>query len=391
MGNCFTRPPQFFSKKRLKSEEPIINLSKSDGGFEYSDAYFYDNDSRFVFNFIRSAINYGCATANYVESTQAKRDKDGLWITTAKDLTNEKEIIIRSQIVINACGPHVDQFNALIKQDTKYRHVLSKGTHLIVNRITPNKRILAFFALDGRLFFVIPLGNRTCIGTTDNRVDQIETKVTPEDRAFILKNINQMLTLNPPLTENDIIAERCGVRPLVVNENNNENTQLIGESSYNDFLTLSRKHEVEIDQSSAVISIFGGKLTDCLNVGEEICEAVETDLGLTLPKRNKVWYGEDPDEIKQKFMDQAEAMELDLMTDEESSEMLSTRLWRRYGGQAIHLLEVIRENPKMAEVLIKGTEYIRAEIQLAAKSEMVTKLDDFLRRRSKIALVEKKK
>jgi glycerol-3-phosphate dehydrogenase len=38
-------------------------------------------------------------------------------------------------------------------------------------------------------------------------------------------------------------------------------------------------------------------------------------------------------------------------------------------------------------VLIKGTEYTRCEIRLAARREMVTKLEDFLRRRSKIALI----
>jgi glycerol-3-phosphate dehydrogenase len=37
--------------------------------------------------------------------------------------------------------------------------------------------------------------------------------------------------------------------------------------------------------------------------------------------------------------------------------------------------------------LIKGTDYIRCEIELARRQEMIVKLEDFLRRRSKIALV----
>ena len=53
-----------------------------------------------------------------------------------------------------------------------HRHVFSKGIHLIVDRLTPNRRVLTFFADDGRLFFVIPMGPRTCIGTTDTRVDE---------------------------------------------------------------------------------------------------------------------------------------------------------------------------------------------------------------------------
>jgi glycerol-3-phosphate dehydrogenase len=37
----------------------------------------------------------------------------------------------------------------------------------------------------------------------------------------------------------------------------------------------------------------------------------------------------------------------------------------------------------------QGTEYTRCEIELAAKREMVVKLEDFLRRRSKVSLVER--
>jgi len=80
-------------------------------------------------------------------------------------------------------------------------------------------------------------------------------------------------------------------------------------------------------------------------------------------------------------------MELDALTSPRSSEPLSTRLWRRYGAEAFGLLESIRADPAMADVLIEGAEYLRCEIELCARREMITKLSDFLRRRSKIALV----
>jgi glycerol-3-phosphate dehydrogenase len=86
-------------------------------------------------------------------------------------------------------------------------------------------------------------------------------------------------------------------------------------------------------------------------------------------------------------MHQARLMNLDSYTAPESIETLSTRLWRRYDQQAFELLATIREDPRQAEVLIKGTDYIRCEIRLARHQEMITRLEDFLRRRSKIALV----
>jgi glycerol-3-phosphate dehydrogenase len=163
-------------------------------------------------------------------------------------------------------------------------------------------------------------------------------------------------------------------------------TNSAGGQGDSDWLTLSRKHEIEVDSQRAHISVFGGKLTDCLNVGEEIAEIVEK-LGVPLPYAHRRWYGEPPDEVRDEFFHQARLMDLDAMTAPDSSEPLSTRIWRRYGESGLRLLEDIRADPSMAEVLIRGTEYIRGELYHAARREMITKLSDFLRRRSKIALI----
>ena len=75
------------------------------------------------------------------------------------------------------------------------------------------------------------------------------------------------------------------------------------------------------------------------------------------------------------------------MTWENSAEPLSERFWRRYGANAMELLDAIKLDESQAELLIECAEYTRCEIEYAAKYEMITKLEDFLRRRSKISLV----
>ncbi len=374
-GSFFTRAPRLLSRATMEREEPIVRLDGCDGGFEYSDAYLHDNDARFVWNFVRAALDHGAVAANYVESLGASREGE-VWVTRARDVQSGETITLRSKAIINACGPFVDAHNALTGERTQSRHVFSKGIHLIVDRLTPNKRVLTFFADDGRLFFVIPMGPRTCIGTTDTKVDNPVTHVTAEDRAFVLSNINKRLCLPKPLTEADVIAERCGVRPLA--------TESGGSTA--DWMQLSRKHIVEVDAATQHLSIFGGKLTDCLNVGDEICAEIQR-LGITLPDPKRRWYGEPAADTRAEFFHQAARMELDALTSPRSSEPLSTRLWRRYGAEAFGLLESIRADPAMADVLIEGAEYLRCEIELCARREMITKLSDFLRRRSKIALV----
>ncbi len=376
-GNGFTAMPRWLPKKLVDRDEAVICTNNYSGAFEYSDAYLHDNDARFVFQFIRSAMDRGCIASNYVASTDARRE-DGCWITQARDLISGRELEIRSRVLINAAGPFVDEHNRLTGELTEHRHLFSKGVHLIVPRITPHRRILTFFADDGRLFFVIPMGIRTCVGTTDTRVDTPHVGVTDEDRQFVLDNINKRLNLPRPLRSEDIIAERCGVRPLVVGRGDSGGTR--------DWLQMSRRHAIDVNPVTSHLSIFGGKLTDCVNVGNEVSRIVAR-LGIDLPYPDYKWYGEPHASVREEYMHQARLMNLDGYTSPESIETLSSRLWRRYDQQAFELLADIREDPRQAEVLIKGTDYIRCEIRLAKHQEMVTKLEDFLRRRSKIALV----
>jgi len=374
-GWCFTRPPKYLSKIKLSSIEPAIDSSNTTAGIEYSDCYLHDNDARFVFSFIRKSMDNGCVAANYIESLGAKKE-NGLWLVEVRDNTSGAKFSIKTKVLINACGPYVDKHNEYTRQGTEHSHLFSKGIHLIVDKVTEHNHILAFFASDARLFFVIPMGSKSCIGTTDTQISDPDTDINDDDREFILKNANTLLSLESPLTKEDIISERCGVRPLAQK----------GKSGIADWMKLSRKHAIDVNKQDKHLSIFGGKLTDCINVGEEVARYVnQLDVALSHP--DKRWYGEASDDIKQKFLHQAQLMNLDKMTSPHASEALSLRLWRRYGEHALNMLESIRSNPDQGEILIEHTEYLRCELEYIAEREMVTKLEDFLTRRSKISFV----
>lgn len=51
------------------------------------------------------------------------------------------------------------------------------------------------------------------------------------------------------------------------------------------------------------------------------------------------------------------------------------------------MLEAIRDDPRMGEDIMDSADYLRVELQMQARTEMITKLEDFMRRRSKIDLV----
>jgi glycerol-3-phosphate dehydrogenase len=380
IGQFGTRRPRVLSTGTIEAEEPVIDTSSVRGGIEYRDAYLIDNDARFVFSFVRSAIEAGASAANYVELVSASR-VDGRWRARLRDVDSGRELTATATVIVNAAGPFVDALNEQWGLRTQHRIVYSKGIHLVVPRLTTHdhQRVLAFFDDTQRLFYVIPMGRRSVIGTTDTRVDEPFTEVDDDDRSFLLDQINQRLDLPAPLTRADIIAERSGVRPLVVKSSGGDQRDV-------DWTSLSRKHAIEADAASRVVTVFGGKLTDCLNVGEEVAEEVEA-LGVPLEKDLHNWYGEPAAATRAEFYRQARLMKLDSLRSKPDTEPLTDRLWRRYGRRAFAMLEAIRDDPRMGEDIMDSADYLRVELLLAANTEMITKLEDFMRRRSKIDLV----
>ncbi len=376
IGRGHTRPPRYLRAGTIGTVEPVIDTNHSTGGLEYSDAYLFDNDARFVFGFIRSALDQGCLAANYVEAVEMQSTGEG-WRVMARDAVSGRSLEIRCKVLVNAAGAYVDSLNAAAGIDSGYRHVLSKGVHLVVPRIGDSGKVLAFFADDGRLFFAIPMANRTCIGTTDTRVDSPDTTVTDRDRDFILSNINARLNLPRPLSRSDIIAERCGVRPLVVPR---------GGDATMDFLQLSRRHVVETDREDRQISIFGGKLTDCVNVGEEVCRQV-AGLGVPLARRPSHWCVEPGKGERAAFLERAREAGFADDRAPDTGESLAERLWRRYGRDAGAMLEAVAKDPALAASAIAGTGLRRCEIDHLRDREMIVTLADLLRRRSKLALL----
>ena len=383
IGRFGTKPPKVFSRRRLAQAEPAISTTTARGAIQYQDAYLIDNDSRFVFSFIRSAFEAGAVTTNYVELVHAERRSDR-WHVALRDVVTGVEMTASAKTLVNATGPFVDALNESWGMTTTHRIVYSKGIHLVVPRLTTtdHDRVLAFFDDSQRLFYVIPMGRRSVIGTTDTRVDDPHTAVTEEDRNFLLEQINARMNLEKPLEASDVIAERSGVRPLVV--------KVEGEGSDDwrskEWTSLSRRHEVECDAQRSVVTVFGGKLTDCLNVGAEVASKIES-LGVALEADQRNWYGEPDSASRAEFFRQAHLMHLDEMRSKPDTESLSVRLWRRYGRRAFDMLEHIRNDPSMATDVMESADYLRVELHNAADHEMIVKLEDFMRRRSKIDLV----
>ena len=381
IGRFFTKRPAYFNPKKIEAAEPVVNTANARGGIEYMDAYLADNDARFVWGFIRSALDGGAVACNYAALAGSNRTADGWEATVVDELTDQK-VNLKARSIVNAAGPFVDGLNEKWDLKTDHRIVYSKGIHLVVPRLTDSERVLAFFDDTERLFYVIPMAHRSVIGTTDTRTEIADEGVTDEDRDFLLEQINARLDLDQPLTRNDIIGERSGVRPLVVEMSGSDQTDT-------DWGKLSRKHEVETDGDKRVVTIFGGKITDCLNVGEEVADAL-SELGLRLGGPTENWFGEPDKGARMAFYADAAKVGLDRAPSVERAQTMAEVLWRRHGRAGYQILRGIERNAQMGHSVLGDTDVLWGEVELMAEREMIADIDDFLRRRTKLSLIFKR-
>lgn len=378
LGLGKTKPPRFHRAQAINDIEPIVNAESADAAIEYRDAYLKDNDARFVWTFMRSALDLGATAANYVTVTGARQEPGGGWTIDMRDTTTGSNLRCRASALVNAAGPLSDKLNRDLGIVTRHQVVFSKGIHLVVPQINTSERILAFFDDTQRLFYVIPMAHRSVIGTTDTRTDNPREPITDEDRNFLLAQINARLNLSQPLTTDDVIAERNGVRPLVVERGDDDHRET-------DWTALSRKHEIEFDRSRRIVTILGGKLTDCLNIGAEVVEAVEK-LGLE-PGAERRWFGEPSAAERVAFSQAAASVGLDRRPEVERAASMAEVLWRRYGLAAHDIVDAIRSQPELAEPIMAESDVLAAEVSFQLEREMVVNIDDLLRRRTKLALI----
>ena len=213
---------------------------------------------------VLDAETAGAACANHLGVERIARDRRGRVRGAAVvDGETGARFEIQARLVVSATGPFTDGFLAGVR---RLRPTL--GVHLVFDaaRVPHGGRALVLRTpQDNRLYFVLPAGARTIVGTTDTdfapaespgRAPRIgdEIRARGADVAYLLEAARHAfpsLGLGP----DDVVSTYAGLRPLLAG-----NAHTPSETS--------REHDIS-RTADGIVVVAGGKLTTLRRMAEE--------------------------------------------------------------------------------------------------------------------------
>ncbi|HEX4905477.1 MAG TPA: glycerol-3-phosphate dehydrogenase/oxidase [Acidimicrobiales bacterium] len=337
---------------------PTLKADRTLGAFIYYDAQ--TDDARLTMTIARSAIDHGAVVVNWCPVVEILKDGDRA--CGARVAVDGGTVDVRAGTVVNAAGVWSDEVRALDEGHDPDSIRPAKGIHVTVPWEKVRNDIACVFPVpkDRRSIFVVPMGGKTYIGTTDTDYDGPidDPQCTAEDVAYLLGAMNASIT--PPLTEDDVLGTWAGLRPLVKSAGISERTA-----------DLSRHHKV-VRSASGVVSVTGGKLTTYRRMAEDTVDEIAKRTRCRTKKLRL--HGADGYDELVKDPDGAESR-LGISAE------LVTHLANRHGGETRVLAAMIVADPTLGEPVVHGLPHVKAEAVHAVRHELARTLDDVLTRR----------
>jgi glycerol-3-phosphate dehydrogenase len=358
-----------FSARTLLRHFPYVDPVRLLGGFWYGDCQ--EDDARLTLTVVAAAQDAGAILANRLAAESLLEDSGTVVGARVHDRLADARFELRARVVVNAAGPWAPQLAGAAAP--RVRRV--KGIHIVVPAIPGCDSAFLLTANDGRVFFVIPWYGRTLIGTTEQEVDDPDrAEATDDEVRYLLAGVRNGLP-GLPWTEGDVIARFAGVRTLQAEDAEN-------------LAAVTREFTV-LAPRPGVLMPLGGKFTTARCDAIEVVDCVQDALGRArTPSRTaqRPLPGAPPPD--QPFERWQEAM-VPLLRQRGVDTECARALTLRHGTRIGRIAELIAEDPRWAARLGASTTLVVAEAILAIRDEMALSLEDVLRRRVPIALLER--
>ncbi|TDU06125.1 glycerol-3-phosphate dehydrogenase [Streptomyces sp. 846.5] len=354
------------TRRQALRQAPCLRKDALVGAVQYYDAQM--DDARFVTTLVRTAASYGALAANRARVVGFLREGERVVGARVHDLEQGGEFEVRARQVVNATGVWTDETQALVGERGQFHVRASKGIHLVVPRDRIHSSTGLILRTEKSVLFVIPWGRHWIVGTTDTEwnLGKDHPAASSADIEYLLDHVNSVLSV--PLTREDVEGVYAGLRPL-----------LAGESDATS--KLSREHVVQHAVPGLVV-VAGGKYTTyrvmAKDAVDEVVHGLDQRVAPSCTERVPLLGAEGYQALWNGRGELARRSGLHIARIE--------HLLNRYGSLAEEVLDLIAEDPTLADALSGSDDYLRAEVVYAARFEGARHLDDVLARRTRISI-----
>lgn len=252
------------SREEVLTLEPATNPEGLTGGVLYHE--YLTDDARCTVTVVRAAEQLGALALNYAPVTGLLYEDGKVVGAKVKDAESGRVHEVLAQVVINAAGPWIEDIltwdDEQASRPSASRILHSRGVHIVFERERlPIANAFALQTPDGRLLFIIPRGDKTFVGTTDESYegDLYHSEILPRDVEYLLDLVNGVFP-HAKVSEADVVGQWSGVRPLVLEP---------GKATKD----VSRRDQVWVSDSG-LVTIAGGKLTAWRKMAEDVMATV---------------------------------------------------------------------------------------------------------------------
>jgi glycerol-3-phosphate dehydrogenase len=366
--NSNIKPHKMLSKAETLALEPTLKEEGLLGAGLYYDAQM--DDARLCIETALQAQDFGATILPYCEVKKIHTNNKIVTHIDIHDTVLDTSFKINATLFINTSGPWTDSILEKIDPRAGKKLRPSKGIHIVTKPITSQHAVVLRTESDNRVFFIMPWKGHSLIGTTDTDFNENAdtVKVTQEDINYLLSETNRRFP-KAGLSKEDIYSSFAGIRPLLKKRSGN-----IG--------SVSR--EEKIIKTNNLFSLIGGKYTTYRVMAEKLAKEVTKELGgkkfKSLTKSLPLFGGE----IKNipHYIDTYYLAEKDFYSVEKE---IYAAIVTRYGSAYSTVLHTLKEHPSYTE-LLTGTNVYKGEVIYSIRYELALKPNDFLRRRTTLAL-----
>jgi len=233
------------SRDDLLLQEPGLNPEGLTGGFEFHDAQM--DDALLCIATAVAAERAGASVRTHTEVLGLERAGGG-WRARLRDHDRGVESAVESRWVVNAAGPWVDGVRRLAHPSAAPVVRRTRGTHIVLEGALVRHAVLLTTRRDGRVFFALPRGDHTLIGTTDVDEDRDPARAgpTPEDVRYLWEEA--VVALPAARDAGRPVRAFAGVRPLAR-----------GNASGGDPSANPREYKLLVEEG--IVTVVGGKYT----------------------------------------------------------------------------------------------------------------------------------